>query len=120
MCSLAGSLTRRRQVTILNIRIIDDPCHAFLLKGNVLVMKTGVVLDYETSPRQCTVVLSAQVTADMVPAQFVQDTFVVDIADINEAAVIVVEAGSVDEGAAPGTVVATVTVVDPDPGQVRR
>ncbi|MHA7872123.1 MAG: cadherin domain-containing protein, partial [Hyphococcus sp.] len=96
---------------VSDFSIADDPSGFFEVVGNELKLKDGVSLDHEA---QNSFEIVLQATDDTGLA--VQQTFVVNVADVNEAPTdIVFDASAVVENDA-GATVATLSAIDPDAG----
>jgi hypothetical protein len=105
---------------VLSSHIVDDPCHLFVLaEGLLAVGDQAQALDYERQPHKCVVTLGARVDVAGYGGLDVMDSFAVRVTDTNEACTPLVTLLAVNEGAAPGTRVGSVSVADPDAGQVR-
>jgi Ca2+-binding RTX toxin-like protein len=94
--------------------IVGGASDKFAISGNQLVVKSGAVIDFETTP---TLSVTIRV-ADHDGVGF-DKTFTIAVTNVNEApANATLGGGTVAENAANGTVVGTVAGTDPDAGSV--
>ena len=95
---------------LLTFRLLDDPSGNFELDGTRLVLKAGARLDYETQS-------SYDVTVEVEDAasHTIKKTLTIDVLDMAEAPTDVMLAGNtISEDAPSGTVVGTLSGIDPD------
>jgi hypothetical protein len=99
---------------IFSFAIVGGASDVFAIAGNQIVVKPGATLDFETTSSYG---LTVRVT-DYAGLTF-DKAFTIGVTDVNEAPTnATLSGGSVAEKSADGTVVGTVTGLDPDAGSV--
>lgn len=94
----------------LTYSILEEQSGLFELKNNLLVLKSGAHLDFETAQKHDIIVKITDTAGHSL-----QDTFTVYVSDVNEAPTdIALSAATISEVVKKGTVVGTLSGVDPE------
>lgn len=76
-----------RSLSFVHLSIVDDPCNALEVRGKSIYTSTKAsLLDFETQPFQCVVVLAASIRSKGYPLLRAVDRFRLELIDVNEPA----------------------------------
>lgn len=104
-----GAINSKGKLTIVEYKIEGEDAHLFYIKGNNIILRDGVDLDYETISRLNFTVIAKNTKGSC------SENVVINITDVNEPPTeITLIGGSVSETASSGSVAGILSSTDPE------